>query len=194
MASRPISRDESFAHDWEAEILDAPPLIAPARQYVYPGAVEEVELGAIQILLRARPGVAPVLATFALGFAEPSLPHGIWSCPNPEQICAVAGGYAYIVRADEPGEWIQVPYRPVAGVHPAMEQRLLIFAGFHKLWALGPDGQAWETARLSWEGLRVMQISGGKLEGYGWDWKTDGEVPFIVDLVSGNHTGGATPG
>ena len=189
MGVRSATRDESFPCDWRAEVLGAPPLIAPAQQYVYPRAVEEVELGALQLLLRAQPGAAPVLATFALGFVEPALPHGIWSCPNPGQICAVAGGYAYIVRAHAPGEWLQVPYRPVVSIHPAAESKLLVFAGFHKLWALGPDGQAWETARLSWEGLRVTGIAGEELSGYGWDLNTDTEVPFTVDLRTGRHTG-----
>ncbi len=192
MAIRAITRDESFAHNWQAEILEFPPLITPAKQYVYPQAVEEVERGALQLLLRAEPRVAPVMMTFALGFADPSLPHGIWSCPNPKQLCGVAGGYAYIVQADEPAQWVQVPYRPVVSIHPAAEQDLLIFTSFHQLWALGPEGPAWETARLSWEGLRVTEISGQRLQGFGWDLQTDTEAAFTVDLATGTHTGGAS--
>jgi hypothetical protein len=131
------------------------------------------------------------MMTFALGFAEPTLPHGLWSCPNPAQLCAVAGGYAYIVQADEPAKWIQVPYRPVVSVHPIAEQNLLIFTSFYQLWALGPEGHAWETARLSWEGLRVTEIAGHNLHGFGWDLQTDREVPFTVDLTTGAHSGGA---
>lgn len=193
MAARSTNREESFPHHWQAEILEAPPLISPPRQYVYPRAVEEVELGALQILLRARSSAAPVLATFALGFADPSLPFGIWSCPDPEHICGVAGGYAYIVAANAPENWLQVPYRPVVSIHPATEQKLLVFAGFHKLWALGRDGPAWETARLSWEGLRVTNVTGDRLDGFGWDLQTDREVPFTVDATTGRHTGGAGP-
>ncbi len=193
MTARPATRDESFAHDWQAEILSAPPLIAPAHQYVYPLAVEEVERGALQLLVRSRPGISPVLATFALGFADPSLPHGIWSCPDPDQLCAIAGGYAYIVRASRPEEWLQVPYRPVAAVHAAAAQNLLLFTGFHAIWALGADGPAWETGRLSWEGLRITGIAAGKLEGFGWEMETDAEVPFAVYLADGRHTGGAGP-
>ncbi len=193
MNGRTSTRDDSFPHLWQAEILASPPLIAPARQYVYPQAVEEIERGALQLLLRPQPGVAPVLMTFALGFAEPSLPHGLWSCPSPAQLCAIAGGYAYIVAADQPEHWTQIPYRPVISVHPAIEQKLLIFAGFHKLWALGTDGPAWETARLSWEGLRVTEIVGRQLRGFGWDLATDTELAFTVDLANGTHTGGASP-
>src|ERR1035437_3763777 len=78
MSGRPCSFDTTFPQDWQAEILEGPPLIATARQYIYPQAVEEVERDALQILLRSRPRAAPVMATFAVGFAEPSLPHGIW--------------------------------------------------------------------------------------------------------------------
>lgn len=182
--------DSTFSHDWNVEILAGPPLISPARQYVYPQAVEEVERGALQILLRRRAGVEPVMATFALGFADPSLPHGVWSCPNPRQLCAIAGGYAYVVDAEDPGKWMQIPYRPVTWVHAAPERQLLLFASFHRLWALGVEGKAWETATLSWEGLRVMGIDGQQLHGFGWDMDTDTEVPFIVDLATGQHVGG----
>lgn len=191
MAIRPAILNESFAHDWQAEILETPPLISPSAQYIYPQAVEEVELGALQILLRPQKGSAPALLTFALGFADLSLPHGIWSCPNANQICAIAGGYAYIVDARTPAQWMQIPYRPVTAVYAAPEQALLIFSSFHQLWALGANGKAWETAPLSWEGLRVTNISNGQLEGFGWDMHADREVSFAVDLATGSHTGGA---
>ncbi len=193
LAARFCILDESFPHAWRVGILDKPPLILPARQYVYPQAIEEVELGALQILLRARSGGEAVMMTFALGFADFSLPYGLWSCPNPRQLCAVAGGYAYIVEVDRPEQWIQVPYRPVTAVHSAAQKSLLLFAGFHEIWALGTEGRAWETARLSWEGLRVTEISADKLHGFGWDIATDREVEFSVNLADGSHTGGAGP-
>ena len=183
--------DTTFPHDWQAEILEAPPLIAPTRHYIYPQAVEEVERGALQIYLRSRPEAEFAMATFALGFADPSLPHGIWSCPNRDQMCAIAGGYAYVVDVASPEKWMQLPYRPVTWVDAVPEHKLLLFASFHRLWALGAEGKAWETGRLSWEGLRVTGIEGQHLHGFGWDLETDSEVPFAVDLTTGQHTGGA---
>lgn len=183
--------DTTFPHDWQAEILEAPPLIAPKRHYIYPQAVEEVERGALQIYLRSRPEAEFAMATFALGFADPSLPHGIWSCPNRDQMCAIAGGYAYVVDVASPEKWMQLPYRPVTWVDAVPEHKLLLFASFHRLWALGAEGKAWETGRLSWEGLRVTGIEGQHLHGFGWDLETDSEVPFAVDLTTGQHTGGA---
>lgn len=193
MTARSATRDETFPHRWQAEILQTPPLIAPARHFIYPQAVEEVEQGALQILLRARPDAEQQMMTFALGFADAALPHGLWGCPNPAQLCAIAGGYAYLVDAEDPRQWSQIPYRPVLSVHPVLESGLLIVSSFHQLWALGANGPAWETARLSWEGLRVTEISGGTLHGFGWDLGTDAEVAFSVDLATGQHTGGAGP-
>jgi hypothetical protein len=194
MNTRSCTVDLSFPHGWEAEILRKSPMIAPSQHFTYPQAIEEVEIGALEILFQPRPKAAQAMATFALGFADPGLPHGLWSCPNPRQLCAVAGGYGYIVDTDRPETWMQIPYRPVTSVHVAVEQGLLLFAGFHALWALGRDGQAWETARLSWEGLRVAEIRGSRLEGFGWDFASDAEVPFTVDLATGRHSGGAGPG
>ena len=181
--------DTTFPHDWQVEILEATPLIAPTRHYIYPQAVEEVERGALQIYFRSRPEAERAMATFALGFADPSLPHGVWSCPNPRQMCAIAGGYAYVVDLDRPDKWIQIPYRPVTWVDAAPAHKLLLFASFHRLWALGVEGKAWETNRLSWEGLRVTGINSRQLHGFGWDLETDSEVPFTVDLATGDHTG-----
>src|ERR1035441_645986 len=90
--------DLSFPHRWEAEILAARPLILPPRHYIYPQAVEEVERGALELLVRPTAADAqPFLATCALGFRAPAVPTGFWSAPNPDEICAVSGGYAYLI-------------------------------------------------------------------------------------------------
>jgi hypothetical protein len=193
MTSHSCTLDTTFPHDWRVEILTEPSKIVPTQLFVYPKKVEEVELGALHILLWPRPDTTPAMAIFALGFADTSLPHGIWSCPNPQQICAVAGGYAYIVETDRPDQWMQIPYRPVTSVHAVHERGLLLFASFHTIWALSATGQVWETARLSWEGIRITAVKDQQLHGFGWDMETDTEIPFIVDLATGNHTGGAGP-
>lgn len=184
---------EDFRRNWQAEILSTPPLIAPARQHVYPRIVEEIERGALQVLLRAGTSGSPALLTFARGFAEPSLPHGLWTCPNPAQLCAACGGYVYLVDSQEPENFLQVPYRPVTAIYAAAKANLLLFAGFHTLWALGAGGPAWESKKLSWEGIRITRVEGWELDGFGWDLMTDREVPFRVDLKTGAHSGGIAP-
>lgn len=232
----------AFPHAWRAEILTAPPLIAPARQFTYPrpvpGEEDALARGALQLLVHpqgntetnhrvphsstasssmsgmsqenarvphpresvsARSGgmnPAPFLATCALGFTDPSMPTGVYSCPNPQELCAVAGGYAYIINTDTPENCTHIALRPVVEVLPLPDHALLLFAGFHTILAWGTDGLAWQTARLSWEGLRLSgvrthQDGAAHLHGFGWNMHTDKEVEFAIDLRIGVHTGGA---
>jgi hypothetical protein len=185
--------DSTFPHAWEAEVLARRPLILPGRQFVYPAQVEEVERGALEVLIRP-PHEArvegPFLATCALGFADPGVPTGVWACPDPAWICAVAGGYAYLIDTRKPTRWEQVVYRPVTGIWALAEQHLLVFASFHSLLAWGRDGRAWQTGRLSWDGVRITAVRGETLVGLGWEMSTDRELEFEVNLKTGEHRGG----
>jgi len=181
--------DLAFPHSWKIEILEKRPLIAPSRQFVYPQQAEEVERCALELLVKPCEGDA-FLATCALGFANPVAPTGVWSCPNQDWLCAVSGGYAYLIDTLQPKQWSMIPYRPVLGVCALPEQQLLLFVGHHSILAWGRDGQAWESSRLSWEGVEITEIVGNTLCGLGWDLMTDRDVPFAIDLKTGEHTGG----
>ena len=97
--------DLTFHHTWSVEVLKKRPLIAPSRQFVYPQQVEEVERGALELLVKPASGDT-FLATCALGFADPTAPTGVWSCPDPEWLCAVSGDGKVMLanaRAVQPG-------------------------------------------------------------------------------------------
>jgi hypothetical protein len=179
--------------NWTAEVLKQPPMIAPARQFTYPqqiaGEEDALARGALQLMVRPTSGGA-FLATCALGFTDPSMPTGVFACPNPDELCAVAGGYAYIVDTTHPERSTHIELKPVVEVRSLPEQNLLLFSGFHTIVAWGKDGQAWQTAKLSWEGLRITAIEGNTLHGFGWNLMTDKEVAFSVDLLTGQHQGG----
>jgi hypothetical protein len=185
--------EEKFAHDWTAEILAKAPLIAPARQFIYPqqiaGEEDALARGALQLLVRPAAG-GIFLATCALGFTNPTMPTGVFACPDPQHMCAVAGGYAYVVDTAQPEHCTHIALKPVVEVRPLVAQGLLLFVGFHSIAAWGRKGLAWESARLSWEGVRITSIEGDALHGVGWNLLTDREVPFNVDLLTGLHQGG----
>jgi hypothetical protein len=189
--------DFTFPRAWDAEILARRPLILPARHYVYPCEAEEVERGALEILIKPRDLGAPhsdlensdpFLATCALGFRDPNVPTGLWSAPNPQEICAVSGGYAYIIDTPAPEHFTMIPYRPVLAVRAVSDPALLLFVGHHSILAWGPEGRAWESDRLSDEGVTIARIDNGRLGGCGWEMMSDAETPFVLDLKTGSHT------
>jgi hypothetical protein len=178
--------DFSFSRTWQAEVLPARPVILPARHFVYPSDVEEVERGALEVLVRPDgAGAQPFLATCALGFRDPVVPTGIWSTPNPDEICAVCGGYAYLIDTGEPEKFTMLPYRPVLQVIPVAANALLLFAGSRTVLAWSKDGEAWESPKLSDEGILMSRVEDGKLLGMGWNMITDKETPFTLDLQTG---------
>lgn len=196
----------SFPHSWQAEILPARPAILPTRHLVYPRDAEEIERGALEVLVTPRPtedatprvpqvpplgpGIAqPFLATCALGFRDPAVPTGIWSAPSPQEICAVCGGYAYVIDTAKPERFTMIAYRPVLEVRALLEQQLLLFVGHRTVLAWGAEGQAWETGKLSDEGVTITRIENGVLHGTGWEMMSDKERPFAVDLANGKLLG-----
>jgi hypothetical protein len=184
---------QDFPHHWSVEVLTTPPLIAPARQFIYPkqiaGEEDALARGALQLIVGPANG-GTFLATCALGFTDPAMPTGVFACPSPSEICAVAGGYAYIIDTTQPEHCTHIALKPVAEVKPLVAQKLLLFVGFHSIVAWGPTGLAWESARLSWEGIRIASIDENVLHGTGWNLMTDREVSFSLDLLTGQHQGG----
>jgi hypothetical protein len=77
-------------------------------------------------------------------------------CPDPliivrpvkAIICAVSGGYAYVIDTNAPERFTMIAYRPVLELRPLPAQGLLLFAGHHSILAWGAYGQAWQSGRL----------------------------------------------
>jgi hypothetical protein len=183
----------AFQQTWTADVLSRPPMILPVRQCTYPQQIagEEDALARGALLLMVKPAAGgSFLATCALGFTSASMPTGVFGCPNPQHLCAVAGGYAYIVDTLAPAGCTHLPLKPVVEVRVLETQRLLLFVGFHTILAWGADGLAWQTAKLSWEGVRITEILEEEVVGFGWDLMTDKEIEFRVDLRTGAHLGG----
>ena len=118
---------QEFPRNWTAEILKTPPLIAPARQFIYPkqiaGEEDALARGALQLMVRPASG-GTFLATCALGFTDPAMPTGVFACPNPHEMCAVAGGYAYVIDTAQPDHCTHIALKPVVDVRLLVAQKL----------------------------------------------------------------------
>src|SRR5262249_24933654 len=188
-----LKLDFTFPHNYEVKLLSAPPPVHPLEKvYHYPVELEEGDRSGDW--LRVMPHNAqPWTGFFALGFDSPHVVNAVSSCADPDSLCAVVGGYAYVVKASDPGHWFRIEQRPVVDLRAHTELAVLIFTGFTTISALGSEGLRWTTGRLSWEGITITGIVAGKLQGRGSDAMSDKEVPFEVDLLTGKHTGGARP-
>jgi hypothetical protein len=186
--------DFTFPRNYEVKLLETEPPVHPVEKlYHYPVELEEGDrAGAfLRVVPRAE---AAWTGFFALGFESDQVVNVVCSCPDPDSLCAVVGGYAYVVKVTDPTQWFRIDQLPVMELREAPEPCLLLFAGFTTISAVGSEGLKWTTERLSWEGVAIAEIKGTNLQGLGWDPFTDREAPFEVDLRTGKHRGGARPG
>lgn len=185
--------DFTFPRNYEVRMLGAAPPVHPVEKlYHYPVELEEGDRSGAYVRVTPQSGT-PWVGFFALGFDSDQVVSQLCSTPDPDSFCVVVGGYAYVVKAGNPAEWLRVEQRPVVDMRVLSQQGLLLFAGFTSITAVGRDGIAWTTERLTWEGLTIREIKGNTLLGSGWDALVDKEAPFEVDLKTGKHTGGARP-
>jgi hypothetical protein len=186
--------DFTFPHNYEVKLLSAAPPVHPVEKvHHYPVELEEGDRTGAYVRVVPRRG-SPWSGFFALGFDSPQVVNAVCSCPDPDSLCAVVGGYAYVVKAADPALWFRVEQRPVVDLRALERQGLLLFTGFTSISALGRGGLQWTTGRLSWEGVSITGIADDKLTGLGWDAMSDKEVVFEVNLLTGKHAGGARPG
>jgi hypothetical protein len=192
-----LSDGAAFQSTWKARVLQGAPMIAPVRQFTYPHAVageeDAMARGALFVDVQPRTG-GSFLAMCALGFAGNGMIRGVWAAPEPDEMCAVAGGYAYLIDTAAPERSQMLPLKPVVEVRPLPELGLLLFVGFHHLYVRGRGDVAWQSERLSWEGVTVTRVEGAVVHGLGWDMKADVEVPFSVDLATRVCEGGGFRG
>jgi hypothetical protein len=67
---------------------------------------------------------------------------------------------------------------------------IIVFANFTELVAYGSQGLKWRTKRLTWDSMKVVEVTDDLLKGEFWDIRSESTQGFTVDLATGNHEGG----
>jgi hypothetical protein len=110
--------------------------------------------------------------------------------PNGTHVVIIAGGQGYVI---EPNSMRLVETFGGAVVsaesHPSRNWLIMNFTNL-SFAALGPDGWAWKSKRVSWDGMRKLRIVDGFIYGEGWR-PGDTWVPFSVDPDTGAVSGGS---
>jgi hypothetical protein len=111
----------------------------------------------------------------------------IISTLEPNTMCVVSKGAGYMVNAEAPEQWEEVPVCPITDFRPVPEHKLLLFCDFIRLAAYGNNGLVWRSPRVCWDGLKVTNVTSKTIEGTGYD-PTDSltqEMRFVVDSKTG---------
>jgi hypothetical protein len=181
--------DTTFPHEYECKQLHELPGGSPQRHFYYPGGSSAG--GADGLLVRIQPeNDLSWSATFAFSSFVRTPIAGIFTMPDPQRFCVVASGAGYLVSANDPALWEPVDADPIIDVRPIHSHGIIVFANFTSMVAYGKSGVAWRTKRLSFDSLRITEVTGKFIIGEYWDIRIEGMSNFVVDLSTGTSEGG----
>jgi hypothetical protein len=174
-----IDEDARFAHMYTYTLMRERPG-SPALTYFYPGA--RTDGGRDGVLIRFVPaGRRPWIGVFAWGRGGTT---GVYTHPDAECVCVVAQGVGYIVRVDEPTQWMEIAAQPIVGVAAVLDHGLLVFGTYTHLLAYGADGPVWQTGRLALDELRITGVEGAQIYVRANRYADD-DVDVTVDAKTG---------
>jgi hypothetical protein len=186
-----------FPHQFEVEVMDgASSLITIGQPPVrIPDAGEDVDALTLRIKpSEAHPTWQPWIGRFARGFATDELASGVYAWPDGVSLAVVSAGYGYVLKAAEQGKnWVRLQPMPITDVRVVPEHKLIVFTDFTHMYGYSAQKTAWKSERLSWDGITVTKVATNHIFGMAWDAEQDKEVEFVVDVRTGEHTGGAKP-
>lgn len=178
-----------FAADYEFESLSELPACRVKRLF-YPGATAAGGRDGLNVHVIPHRGEEWIGTFAAGGFGSRSVTEACRS-PNSRKLCVVSEGQGYIIDVECPEIYDDVPIFPILALRSSSKHRLLIFANHTEILAVSAEGVAWRTARLSWDSMQLTSMSEDELCGVFWDMRSESEQCFTVNLINGEHTGGA---
>jgi hypothetical protein len=177
-----------FDHTYECKVVSETSGLE-AKRIFYPGP--DIEVGHDGLTVNIAPfGGTPWVATFKFGQLSPNGVSGIFSMPNSERICVVSRGDGYVVSANDPCEWEIINAIPVIDVRCSIKHKIILFANFTELVAYDSVGLKWRTDRLTWDNMKLVEMTDDAVTGEFWDIRTESDNRFTVELATGKHHGG----
>lgn len=135
----------------------------------------------------------PWIGIFAFGDMLPRGDCHAFPGPGPNRLTILAKGEAYIASPNNPDLYIQVKSCPAIQAVPVPSRNIVLFHDYTEIVAYNENGLAWETARISWDGIEIDEVSDSVILGRSWDAPNENHVQFTVDLADGSHKGGSSP-
>ncbi len=184
-----MSLDSSFSRNYECNILTELPAIT-GDHYYYPSGSKTGGKDGLMIKFTSSDG-SSWIGTFSWGTrTTKGVKTGIFTYPDPNKVCVVACGIAFVVDVSDPRKFKEINVFPVTSVVSIPARGILVLSSQTKLYAYGASGLVWETKRLAWDELKITDVGDDELKGMVWDIQSEEYIPFHVDLESGHHIGG----
>jgi hypothetical protein len=165
---------------------ELPPADGPVVAFGPEGTNPNVGIDGGPLCMISPTGRAAWMASFKFGYPSPLALSGVFSTPNPEILCVVAGGFGYWVDVFQQIK-SDIKCFPVRHVRVFENPDLLVFADYTRLAAYDANGLKWRTERLVLGDLFIVDrdISVLTCEGLDAAGDTGTTVMFKVDLLSG---------
>ncbi len=133
--------------------------------------------------------MAPGWGTFS-GVPPSSI--SVLVAPGGGQFLVFAGGAAYCIEP-QARRCLRMFGSDIEGAWRVSDDKLILSNG---LWfdALGPEAHTqWRTRRLSWDGFSEVEVTAERVTGLAYNPMEERDVPFSVDVETGEATGGSFP-
>lgn len=179
--------DKTLAHKYDFEILEE--LKSGYEIYYYPGASTQSNKDGMIVQINPERREAWI-GIFGFGNISKNGVSGVYTTPHSNKLCVIANGAGYIVSSDNPKNWEEIKYIPIIDARISKAQKLIIFADYTELIAYNDSGVKWKTKRLSWDNLKIIELSDNYIKGEYYDIRSEVNEFFEVDLVSGISKGG----
>ncbi len=179
--------DLSFPHSYEIQEIGEFPETGKFRDpVIYFPPLAESRKGGLWLQVKPASGKSWI-GVFRFGYSSPPAFSRVVSSPDPDRLCVLANGAAYVVKSNDPERCEQIPIIPVLDVRQLPEAGLLVFSDFTRLAAYRNNKLAWQSARVCWDDLKIAKITSEVIEGVGYDPTNSitHERPFSVDLRTG---------
>jgi len=143
------------------------------------------------LVVRFNPiSVEPWIGNFQRGGTTYDL---VLAHPDGRQVVIVAGGCGYVVDPELRKETRHQMSDSINFAISLPELNQIVLGNNLEFGAIRADGTAWNSGRLSWDGIRNISISGATLKGEAYSPLSDSWSPFTLDLLTGECIGAIYP-
>jgi hypothetical protein len=151
-------------------------------------------VGPYSLVLRVEPAEgASWIGSFRDGYETAAAVTGAFGWPDPQRICAISKGQGYLVNVGDPSDFVVIDeVFPIYFACPVVEKGLFVLADFTGLAAFSAEGLKWQRDRISWDGLKNIEIKEEDIIGEAWSAPEETWIPFEIDISTGEKKGGVS--